>query len=226
FGILVTGSGSTDTVIQGNYIGTTADGLSALGNVSFGVSTGNDTHDNTIGGSTAAARNIIAATQLHSGSDAAAGSGVLLDGSNNVLHGNYIGTNKNADVALPNIDSGVWVRGVGNTVGGSNPGEGNLIVGAAPPPGQGSSATVSVWQATNALIQGNLIGTNAAGTAALGDAPNGAIRVFASSGTTIGGSSSWSGGRLSGAGNVINGDKGIATDGATVIQGNAIGTDI
>ena len=72
------------------------------------------------------------------------------------------------------------------------------------------------------MIQGNLIGLNAAGTAALGNSIEG-IRLNGVSGTIIGGTAA-------GAGNVISGNT---TDGinveagstGTVIHGNRIGTN-
>jgi parallel beta-helix repeat protein len=75
----------------------------------------------------------------------------------------------------------------------------------------------------NNVVQGNFIGTNSAGTAAVGNSGSG-ITVFGGEGTRIGGATS-------GAGNVIsgNGADGIVLFGSTVgshstVQGNKIGT--
>ena len=54
--------GTTGAIIQGNLIGTTASGLAALGNAHRGIFI-NGAPGNTIGGTTPAARNVIAAAR-------------------------------------------------------------------------------------------------------------------------------------------------------------------
>lgn len=90
-----------DNVIQGNYIGVDVTGKKALGNL-IGVGIG-DCSNNTVGGDTVAARNIISANSL---------AGVILaqsdtfgDGnqaSNNQVLGNYVGVDVSATTALGN----------------------------------------------------------------------------------------------------------------------------
>ena len=58
-GIWIRGTGTTNNLVLGNLIGTTPNGTAALANTGDGVLVTNSATGNTIGGSTAAARNII-----------------------------------------------------------------------------------------------------------------------------------------------------------------------
>lgn len=94
-GVRIEGSSVTGNVVRGNFIGTNAAGNldeQRLGNGDFGINIINASN-NTIGGTTAAARNVI------SGND---GGGVSIGGSGNQVLGNYIGTNAAGDAALSN----------------------------------------------------------------------------------------------------------------------------
>jgi hypothetical protein len=88
--------------------------------------------------------------------------------SGNKVIGNYIGTNAAGDAALPNQWDGVHIAegAQDNTVGGSTPGERNVISGN----GQWGVAiyanTADPATSGNRVV-GNYIGTNAAGDAAL-----------------------------------------------------------
>src|SRR5205823_13017522 len=87
-------------LIEGNYIGTDATGTFSLGNVARGVFLG-ESEKNTIGGTTAGARNVISGNFLN---------GVDITGqfsSHNVVQGNYIGTDASGTVAVGNGRSGV-----------------------------------------------------------------------------------------------------------------------
>ena len=64
----------------------------------------------------------------------------------------------------------VSLAGIGNVVGGLNPGQRNVISG---------NRLGGAQLSTSAVIQGNYIGTNAAGTAALGNGGHG-ISIFVS----------------------------------------------
>ena len=84
--------------------------------------------NNVIGGSTAAARNIISATQQGEGI------GFIQNSINNVVQGNYIGTDVTGNVAMGNQSGisdlfGGQVGPGNNKFGGAAPGEGNLISG-------------------------------------------------------------------------------------------------
>jgi hypothetical protein len=204
-------SGSTNT-IQGNTIGANAAGTGALPNA-YGISLSSSAGSNTIGGSTAAERNVISGNSSHGiyiGVDA---------GTGNTILGNYLGLDKNGSTAVANVGSGISfaeeVFGVfssGTIVGGTATGAGNVI--------SGNTGTAIELRGSAQTVQGNIIGLNAAGTAAIA---NGADGIFLEklSNSTIGGT-------VSGAGNVISGntDDGITVASATnsnTIQGNLIG---
>jgi hypothetical protein len=136
-------------LVQGNYIGVDKTGLTALPN-ERGVVIFNNSPNNTIGGTTATARNVISGNR----SD-----GIFIDNSNGtVIQGNFIGANAPGDAALENIFDDLRVSGSSNTlIGGSTttPGTapGNVLV------------SIFILGGAQTLIQGNLVGTNAAGTA-------------------------------------------------------------
>ena len=203
FGVFL---GESGNLVEGNRIGTDVTGTVALGNA-----TGVEVHSsgNTIGGTAAGARNLISAN---------INDGVFLgtDAPDDLVEGNFIGTNAVGTAALAN-GIGVSINAAGNTVGGTAPGAGNLISG-------NSAFGVLILGATTTgnLVEGNLIGTDSTGTVALGNIGDG---------VRIGGGSSLNtiGGPAGGARNIISGNAtGIVIDGAgagTVVAGNLIGTD-
>jgi hypothetical protein len=157
-GILVTQG--TSHVIEGNYVGIDATGAVDHGNSRAGVACVGCT-DCIIGGLTAAARNVV------SGNDT---SGVVISGgSGTVVSGNYLGTNAGGDAAVGNALAGVFIlNGATNVVvGGPTPAAANLLSGNT------SGVTVANSGTTGAQVRGNLIGTDAAGTGAVGNSSYG-----------------------------------------------------
>jgi len=175
-----TGNGNT---IEGNYIGTNAAGTAAVPNL-YGVIVVNSAN-NVIGGTTAAARNII------SGND---DDGVNIYGqpaTNNIVIGNYIGTDVTGTVALGNGDDGVKIQdATNNRVGGTTASERNLIAHSLRNGVILKGATTS-----NNVVQGNTIGTDVSGTLDLGNRMHG-IFIEDAPNNTIGGTAA-------GAGNLI-----------------------
>src|SRR5205823_8738700 len=115
-----------------------------------------DAPGNTIGGTTAAARNIISGHNL---------SAVSINGSgatNNLVQGNYIGTDVTGTHSVPNnflISSppagAVFISDAShNQIGGTSAGAGNLISG-----NKLSGVLISGATASDNKVQGNLIGT-------------------------------------------------------------------
>ena len=206
-------------VVEGNRIGTNADGTAAMANGGNGVSVVG--LDDTIGGTTAAARNVI------SGNGA---NGVNINAGHmgdTLVEGNYIGTNAVGSAAVPNLlngvaDSPAQSAGASNgtTIGGTAQGAGNVISG---------NKGYGVLCGFGDLIEGNLIGTDAAGSVAVGNGASG-IGIFVPGANTIGGTAA-------GAGNVISGNAfdGISLQSGpdiiigptsnNLIQGNKIGTN-
>jgi hypothetical protein len=202
-------SGTSGCDVVGNYIGPDSNGAgSALINDN-GILLDTNANNNTIGGTTLADRNIIS----NDGSLA-----VEIKGSFNVVEGNYIGTDVTGSIALSdNADISIDIGAIGNTIGGTVPGARNLISGN--PFGTAISISGTNNQSSGNVIQGNYIGTNAAGTGAI---PNRiGIQIAGADSNIIGGSTA-------GAGNLISGNlfAGLAifTSG-NVVQGNLIGTD-
>ena len=150
---------ASDNLVVGNLIGTNAAGTGAMGNAYSGVYVG--AASNTIGGTTAAARNVISANGL-----AGISQGIDLAASNTLVEGNYIGTDVTGTVALGNHGQGIWATAGSNTVGGTASGAGNLISG---------NTVVGIWfySGNGNLVEGNLVGTDVTGARALGNTYSG-----------------------------------------------------
>jgi hypothetical protein len=211
---LQTGGGN---LIEGNYIGTNAAGTGAANSRGNGINV-QGSSGNLIGGTTAAARNVISATNSH-------GISIFNGATNNTVQGNYIGTNAAGTAALGNGSSGVFISAPGNFVGGTTAGARNVISGN----NRGISLQdASLVSSSGNVIQGNYIGTNAAGNAALGNTDTG-VAIFNSSNTLIGGTTAEARNVISGnnfglsiSGNATLSDPSTAT--GNVVQGNYIGT--
>jgi hypothetical protein len=117
----IVGSGTDGNVVKGNFIGTDASGTAAVPN-SVGVQIGSGAQGNIIGGSGSGEGNVISGNLSE-------GVRILdVDTSNNVLKGNFIGTDASGTAAVPNGTRGVWISGSqNNTIGGTAPGEGNVV---------------------------------------------------------------------------------------------------
>ncbi len=192
------------TSIRGNTIGLNVAGAAAA-NLTDGIYLNSPaSHDNTV------ASNAISGNT---------GNGIrIADAGANSITGNRIGTNPAGTAAAANGASGILVAaGAGNMIGGSSPGSGNVISGNA-----GAGIALSGGSTLNS-IEGNYIGTNAAGAAAVPNGGNGGIDISGAPNNFIGGSAA-------GAGNVISGNAGfgVSINGSApgnVIKGNYIGTD-
>jgi titin len=201
----------TGNQVTGNYIGTDWSGTADLGNI-FGVVVEN-APENTIGGTTAGARNII------SGNDAR---GVTIfdpGATGNEVIGNYIGIQKDGFSSRPNI-FGVFIENApGNTIGGTTAGASNTISGNGTS-NSGSGVKIVGASATDNKVMGNYIGTDKNGTAKLGNNNSGVLIENASENTI--------GGTEAGARNVISGNNGngVRIEGTgNKVMGNFIGTD-
>ncbi len=225
---------SSGDVIEGNYIGTDITGTYVIGNGAAGVSLGQGASHDTIGGTTAAARNIISGNGYAGIAmvDYFGGPVGVNFPANNLVEGNYIGTDVFGSKALgngynnPGGGGGIELNGaINNTI------SGNLISGNGIPGSYGNGGIIAYSNNNpNApnngnIIQGNLIGTDATGTTSTG-----------SDGKSLGNSQGVAfmdsfddnnliGGTTPGAGNIIAGNprSGVGVSGTgNVIQGNAI----
>jgi hypothetical protein len=197
-GYVHTGTGN---VVEGNYLGTDETGAAGV-----------------IGGGGA----VIEASQttVKDNLSSFAVNGFTVKGDDNTLQGNTVGTDVSGSADLGNIIGISVVGGDRNLIGGAADGEGNLVSGSL---FSGVSFSADNGDpAEDNEVQGNLIGTDASGTAPLGNSDAG-VTVAASHGNTIGGVDD-------GTGNVISAN---GTDGVRIqsggddneVQGNWIGTD-
>jgi uncharacterized repeat protein (TIGR01451 family) len=206
-GIEIVGPGGN--VILGNLIGTDHTGALDRGNTTDGVSiTGSP--GNTIGGLTSSARNLISGNNSDGVQMATAGA------SNNVVLGNYIGLDVTGTTALGNGGSGVNISAVPhNTVGGTAPGAGNVISA------NNDGVSIASAGATNNVVEGNYVGTDASGTLDRGNTDNGII-INSAMFNRVGGTTTGARNHISG----NNGDGILLTAvgaGTNYIYGNWIG---
>ncbi len=236
-------------VIQGNYIGTDSTGLVDQGNgrdyvvssVGDGVFNASGSDGTVIGGTTPAARNVIAGNQSNN---------IFLGPDNGTsndrvkIQGNYIGVGANGTTPLP---SG-YALGLGNAIlmenshytliGGTETGASNVI-------GSASEYGVAFREGvTNTVVQGNMIGTDYTGTQLMthsrgtGNAQAGVhVGIVSNAGFTLKCHDILIGGTTVAARNIISGNNsedssyigGVSiNDGSynVTVQGNYIGTDV
>ena len=113
--------------------------------------------------------------------------GILVTGggaSNNVIVGNWIGLDATGTIAQRNGGGSQLlfdVAGAGNRIGGVTVADRNVVSGG----GQAISEGILIRRTNGVVVQGNYVGTNVAGTAAV---PNNiGIFLSGSSGCVIGG---------------------------------------
>ena len=179
-GIAIFGNEATGNLAQGNFIGTDVTGTVDLGNSTDGVQI-RGAANNTIGGITAEARNVISGNNVRGISimgDVNTGGS---DAMGNLVQGNLIGTDITGTAALGNTQDGVQIRGAANnTIGGTTAGARNVISGNNTGGGWGGVSiinhpTLLITGASGNLVQGNFIGTDVTGTTALGNGSGGVI---------------------------------------------------
>jgi hypothetical protein len=196
-GVLLNGSLN---VVQGCAIG-------LIGSGPLGNREGVDVEGgfgNTVGGPAAGDANVISGN---------ADAGVLLNGPQNVVAGNRIGTDGSGTAALGNATQGVEITAAGNAV----------LVNVLS--GNGSTGVlIGGARARNNLVAGNKIGTNAAGSAALPNQHAGVFIYFDAAGNTVGGAAAAYSNLISGNTNGIGVDLEISTLN-NLVAGNRIGTN-
>jgi hypothetical protein len=113
------------TVIQGNLIGTDVTGNAALRTTAIGIQVGGNAPNNTIGGAGAGQGNVIGGL---SQAIYVTGDGFGGSSTGNVIQGNLVGIGSGG-AAIPNSSQAIVLTAVegGTTIGGIDPGEGNVI---------------------------------------------------------------------------------------------------
>ena len=204
-GVFITHSGTSGNLVQGNFIGTDVTGTKVLGMLGNCVSI-DGAPNNTIGGTTGGAGNVLAGVSV----------GIRIDNSGatgNLIEGNFMGTDVTGTKAL---DGGnVTIDGAThNTIGGATAGARNLISGSF-------YSIILESGASGNLIEGDFMGTDVTGTQAL---PGGGVDIDRSANNTIGGAAAGARNLISGGASGIQ----IGGSGATgnLVQGNFIGTDV
>jgi len=221
-------SATTGFTAEGNYIGTDVTGTIALGNAVNGIEV-DSSSNSTIGGVTADKMNLLSGN-----GGAGSGAGVSISGgTGHLVIGNRIGTNAAGTAALPNHSNAVGLNADNSRVGGSAPGERNILSGngTAADVAAGFYAVGAGIQGNNNRILGNYIGVDVTGTAAIANTGAGVIISGTATGNSVGGSAPGEGNVISG-----NGVLGVFTDvfgqgvnffgsSGNTVQGNLIGTD-
>jgi hypothetical protein len=150
-----------DNIIACNFIGTDPSGMQAMGNETGVFITSNS--GNRIGGTSASQRNLISGNRFV---------GIEVDGSSasdNVIQGNYIGTDVTGQGALGNENDGVLIdRATFTTIGGTTAEARNVISGNGD-----DGIDVFGAEAFFNTIQHNYIGVAADGMTGLGNAEDG-----------------------------------------------------
>lgn len=208
-GIEVTGN--SNIRIEGNFVGTNANGTGGKANSEAGVAIiGGD--NNIVGGTTASARNVISGNSSH---------GVVMLGpaTGNKVQSNYIGADKTGGIAIGNGSDGISLVSANANVTNSIIGgaaAGNVISGNA------GFGVQFFGIGTGSLIQSNMIGTDATGSIDVGNNSSG-VSISDAAGNTVGGTAAGEGNVISG-----NGVNGVRINAVTAInnrvQGNLIGT--
>ena len=212
-GIALVGTGGHR--VEGNFIGSNADGSAGFADGQVGVTVVTNSHNNVIGGTTPAARNLISGNNT----------GVVISSSSTPILGtqiigNLMGTNAAGTAAIANETaiSLVSVGGKNTLIGGTTAAARNVISG-------NTSGIVDesflIGSASNNTISGNYIGVDVTGAAALG---NSQVGISTSSrGAVIGGSAPGAGNVIAASGTMANV---VIQSRDVVVQGNWIGTGV
>ncbi|RME30685.1 MAG: hypothetical protein D6800_01655, partial [Candidatus Zixiibacteriota bacterium] len=172
YGIRSNGAGTDGTIIAGNLVGTNAAGTELIGNSNHAVALFNGPSGARIGTDGIGANNELERNIIVGLNDGV----TIVNSNNNVVAGNYIGTditglqplgNRLSGVAVYNNSSGNRVGTAGN--GDKNPTERNIIA---------ASGTYGVYiadSANNNIVAGNYVGTDKNGVAQLGSGIAGVI---------------------------------------------------
>ena len=215
-GIRMTGPGADDNLVQANRIGTDKTGTFEIGNHEDGVFLESGAANNTIGGTSHGAGNLISGNQ---------GQGIEISGSDstgNVIAGNIVGLNVAGSATLGNLFDAILITDASNTIVGPS----NVLSGNGTNGEQGVGLEIEGATAQHNRVFQNLIGTNAKGNQALGNSYT--HGVFLGDGVHD---------NIIGPSNAISGNGSPATQGVGVylygssntrnqVVGNEIGTNV
>jgi parallel beta-helix repeat protein len=194
-----------DNLVIGNYVGTDISGSIDIGNRGYGISMEGASYNNRIEGNLSSGNLRFGVCMSDRGSNY------------NVVVGNRLGTDASGTQAIPNDESGIFIVYEGssfNRIGGTAPGDGNLI--------SGNTAGISIYGSGSGgiLILGNTIGTDPGGDQPV---PNRTGVVVG-----VGADHTFVGGTTAPERNLISGNAGHGIDVCSdysYVGGNYIGTD-
>ena len=219
-GIMITGASATGNTVTGNYLGTNYSGTAAVTNY-IGVAIGAGAQSNTVGGTSDAERNVISGNSTYGAEIKDSGTDL------NVVKGNYIGTDRLGTTAVANGTGAIiWAGAANNTIGGNAVDAGNVISGST-----SNGLIIANPGSDNNVVQGNLIGTDAAGTGNLGNGSSGININQGALNNTIGGTATREANTIafnSGDGISMNssGTDGNKVSGNAIFQNGGLGIDL
>jgi len=151
-------------IVEGNYIGLDRQGKAAVPNGSRGVSNADSDGVRITSRSNTVADNVISGNALF---------GVLVlghDATENIIQGNYVGTDSSGSSSIANgmngLGGGIQVQDApGNTIGPANLISGNVL----------SGITIIGGSASGNTVRANLIGTDSTGSQPLGNDQDGVM---------------------------------------------------
>ncbi|MFK7970456.1 MAG: right-handed parallel beta-helix repeat-containing protein [Bacteroidia bacterium] len=220
-GVSVLGVFSRNTTIQGNMIGVSANGLTAVSNGAAGIGL-NESEDSQIGGTALAARNVVS-NNLQSGM-------FIANSPRVVIENNYVGVNGTGLVDMGNSQLGVFILNSQDcTIGGVTRRSRNIISGNA------QNGLVLDGTSSGATIKANFVGIGADGSTLIKNDQHGIVSQGSSNNMIVGGPTAAERNVSSGNGSFTVGadpDNGIVGDGIRLlgtdnhlIQNNYFGTD-
>ncbi len=210
YGIEIQSLTSQNNTVSGNYIGTDATGLTAVGNTNGGFSFWGSGTGNLLSGNVISGNGNV---------------GVMVGSSaaSSTIQGNIIGLGAGGSTIVGNVGTGVFVAGASsNTLIGTNADGSNDSAEVNTISGNSDGVVVSDSGTTGTLIYGNYIGTDVSGLSARGNTFDG-VRI--QSGAIV----NYVGGAGTSRRNIIaaNGQDGVQIDGEATdgnfIQNNWIG---
>jgi hypothetical protein len=234
-GVWISGRGTEANVVAGNFIGTDVTGTGALGNggaylmdsegnylngglVISGGASGNRIGTDGLGIDDAGERNVVSGNN---------GAGIDIEDTEteeNIVAGDFIGTDVAGAVALGNAFDGVFIAGgaSSNWIGVNAHGgtavedEGNVI-------SHNYQDGVQISHESNDnVVAGDKIGTDATGAVALGNAFGDGVEIDLSSSNTIGGTVAGTANVISGNGFIRNSGVELDSSSDNLVEGNFI----
>jgi len=229
-GVLIVGSASSATRVEGNYIGVDATGAVSVPNTLNGIDVGDGVAGAGIGGDKGSVADCAGPCNLISGNS---GDGVLIIGAaaiDTMIRGNYVGVDATGAISVPNAGAGILLQSVERTTIGGDRGAATTCAGPCNLISGNGQDGVRLLASSLITVTGNYIGTDAMG--ALGVSNGGPDRASGWAGVALFSDFvSSDGAQVVGTAtrNTIGGDRGAAHACAgvcNVIGGNSLGIEL